>query len=89
MGTNKFIYVDRYIDIMTKTVALSDEAYTTLDAIRGEKESFSKVVIRLVQERSPSLTDLKGIWKQDKHVQPIFDHIAKERRGYKLREVKF
>ena len=74
---------------MTKTVALSDEAYLMLDTIRYEDESFSKTVMRIVREKHQPLCELKGIWKDHKETEGIFKKIHTERKKNFLREATF
>lgn len=74
---------------MTKTVALSDEAYHSLDQLKHTRESFSQIVLRLTKEKQKSVRELFGLWKNDKDMDKIFDKILKERHRYRTREVKF
>lgn len=43
---------------MTKTVALSEDAYHALDRLKQPGQSFSDVVLGLVRERRPRLEDV-------------------------------
>ncbi len=45
-----------------RTVTLSDDAYTTLAALKREGESFSDVVRRLAR-KNRSLLEFAGAWK--------------------------
>lgn len=52
-----------YIDIVSKQVNLSDEAYEYLVKFRGTSESFSDVVRRWGEEaRQRALVDALGTW---------------------------
>ena len=77
-----------YRFIMTKTVALSDEAYGILDAARQPSESFSKAVIRIVKGRRQSLMDLCGMWRGVRELEGIYLKILKDRRKYVPRELR-
>ncbi len=49
---------------MTRVVSLSDRAYALLRAMKGQGESFSDVVLRLVKrEPGGSLLPLAGRWR--------------------------
>ena len=90
MPADQTFYICRstYRYLMTKTVALSDEAYDLLDSAKQPDESFSKAVIRIVKGRRPSVMDLCGIWKDDRDIEATYARLRKERRKYRLREVK-
>ncbi|MBN2251503.1 MAG: antitoxin [Candidatus Altiarchaeota archaeon] len=75
---------------MTKIVSLSDTAYKRLSLLKGEKDSFSDVVIKLTEkEMKKSLIDFAGSWRgEKKETAGIFDEIKKERKSARMREVK-
>ena len=73
---------------MTKTVALSDEAYESLSNAKENDESFSKVVLRMTNNGKRSLKDFFGIWKDDKESDTIYKQIISQRSGHKPREVR-
>ncbi|MBI2146921.1 antitoxin VapB family protein [Candidatus Woesearchaeota archaeon] len=50
---------------MTKMVSLSDDAYKTIQGIKGSGESFSDVVLRIVRKKG-DIMRLFGCAKQDK-----------------------
>lgn len=62
---------------MTKTVALSDEAYAALARVKRPGQSFSEIVQELVAGRRPSIRDVAGILAHD---SPRWEAFAKERR---------
>lgn len=50
---------------MVKVVSLSDKAYETLKAEKASTESFSDVVLRVVEKRKSNLMALFGMAKDD------------------------
>ena len=77
---------------MAKNVALSNEAYSILEKLKMEKESFSDVVKRMLDEKNskPLWRDSVGILKDDKEAERIYDKILKERhKTKKRRELKW
>jgi predicted CopG family antitoxin len=81
-----YIYAYAYTYDMTKVISLSDEAYKLLKKLKGENESFSDVIIRLVgaSERKP-LSDFSGKWIGD-DIERVFRDIQLEREGVRSRE---
>ena len=73
---------------MTKTVALSDEAYELLSHAKSEKESFTQAVIKLVStQKKKSVMSLAGVWKEDEEIRKIFDKLHKERHTLRFRGI--
>lgn len=50
---NRFIWHVHTTLHMAKTVQLSDQAYARLSAEKGDRESYSDVVLRLTGEKDP------------------------------------
>ncbi len=50
---------------MTKTVALSDDAYAALARLKKPGQSFSEVVRELVAGQRPSVRDVAGLLSND------------------------
>lgn len=74
---------------MAKNVALSNKAYEELSRRKGRDESFSDVVLKLVQgEEKKSIMRFAGIWKDDEEIGRIFDVILKERHKIRHKERK-
>jgi len=76
---------------MTKVVSLSNRAYDEMKAIKHSDESFSDVVIRLInRSKKRSLSDFVGRWpgppEELDRIQKILDE---DRKKFNLREVKF
>jgi len=75
---------------MTKIISLSEEAYSKLKAIKGDR-SFSDVVIEFTNLRKKrSILDFAGAFKDNadewKNIKKM---IEEDRKKFKLREVKF
>ena len=77
-----------YLIFMTRVISISDDAYNTLSELKEDKESFSKVVLRIAKKvKKVSPLEFAGKWKGVKsEMDKIFQEIAKERKSIKLRE---
>ncbi len=75
---------------MPRVITISDEAYAALLSLKGRKESFTDVVLKLVKkERKKPLSYFAGKWVGDpKELTAIFESIIEERRSVKLREAE-
>jgi predicted CopG family antitoxin len=75
---------------MVKVISLSNDAYEKLKAIKNGK-SFSEVVVELVEckKKKRDLMRFAGIFKDDEKWAKAMDEIEKDRKNFKLREVKF
>lgn len=80
-----------YIQLMTKVISISDAAYDTLKGMKTEDESFTRVILRLGEQREKhSLLDFFGAWPGDKkELNAIKGELEKERKAFKTREVAF
>ena len=72
-----------HIQIMAKTIMVSNDAYNRLKVIKEkEDKSFSDVIINLIEaKKTKTLNDVKslfGIFKDDKE----YDNIIKEVKEY-------
>ena len=66
--------------LMVKVISLSNKAYGTLKSLKGERESFSDVVLKIAnKEKKTSLLEFAGIWKAAPEMDIIFENIIKER----------
>jgi predicted CopG family antitoxin len=60
--------------VMTKVISLSEKAYAELKKRKGREESFSDVVLRIIENRtSGSLLNFAGVWAGEE-----FDVIEKD-----------
>ncbi|MEM2089238.1 MAG: antitoxin VapB family protein [Thermoproteota archaeon] len=50
---------------MVKTITINDEAYRALAELKGEGESFSEVIIRILRGRRVSLRDFYGVFRDN------------------------
>jgi len=80
------VYIYTY---MTKVISISDKAYNRLRMLKGKKESFTDVVLKMTdKEMKNSILDLAGAWEDNKEeMTRIFAEIKKEREAIKSREV--
>ncbi len=69
---------------MVKVVSLSEEAYKTLRGMKGEEESFSELVLRLVRKKG-SVSSLFGLAKKDPSFVKGLEKSYKEREKESLR----
>ncbi|MBI2076050.1 MAG: antitoxin VapB family protein [Candidatus Aenigmarchaeota archaeon] len=75
---------------MTRVISLSDEAYDALKKMKGEGESFSKVVVKLTEkEKNRGIMAFAGVWKDKPEMEKIMKKIIKGRKKFRTREVKF
>lgn len=75
---------------MVKVISLSEQAYKELKEKKKQEESFSDVVIRLIEaEKKPSIMNFAGKWPgTHKEVMSIKKDLEKGRKKFKLREYK-
>lgn len=75
---------------MSKNVALSDRIYKDLKKLKGRGESFSSVIIRLMEKgEKPSWRDSVGALEDDKESEKIFNNILENRHKNKARGARF
>ena len=71
---------------MVQMVSLSDRAYSVLKGIKGRNESFSDIVLKLVETpRKKDIMELAGAWKDMDELDNIFRDVLDKRRKYKGR----
>jgi len=76
------------IELMTKVISLSEEAYKALKRLKGEGESFSDVVMRIAKTAEPkSLLGFAGKWKGT-NIELVFEKVMAEREASRGREFK-
>ena len=76
---------------MVKVISLSEEAYRELKIIKGEKESFSDVVMKLKRNRvKRPISDFFGVFKDNRDEwEGIKKKLEEDRKKFKLRDVQF
>jgi len=73
---------------MVKVISLSNAAYQTLKRLKRGNESFSDVVLNLVnKEKKDSLLEFAGIWKDKPEMDNIFEGILHERHNSRDRKI--
>lgn len=75
---------------MVKVISLSNDAYEKLKALKNGR-SFSEVVVELAESKKKDkkkILKFAGIFKDDKEWIKIMDETEKDRKNFKLREVK-
>ncbi len=74
---------------MVKVVSLSNEAYEKLKRIKNGK-SFSEIVVELVECKNKKKDFMKfaGIFKDDLEWEKNMEEVLKDRKNFKLRDVK-
>jgi predicted CopG family antitoxin len=74
---------------MTKVISLSDPAYKRLSMLKGERESFSDIVMKITEkEVKKPLSDFSGCWKGSKEeLDKIAKVLREEREETRFRDV--
>ena len=78
-----------YAYSMTKVISLSNEAYARMKAIKNPGESFSDIVIKLLNKaKKRPLSDFLGKWSgSETEIENIKKAIEEGRKNFKTREV--
>lgn len=73
---------------MVKVISLSNIAYETLKSLKRRNNSFSDVVLNLVnKEKRASLLEFKGVWKNAPEMDKIFEDVLHERHNSRDRKI--
>jgi len=68
-----------------KTLTISEDAYNALARMKGEKESFTEVILRIAKKkRDGTLMDYLKSLKPDEEFAETLEEIIKERRTISL-----
>ncbi|GEM_PF-6687131 len=67
--------------MVIKSLTITEEAYNALKRIKYEEESFSKVIIRISNEKRGSLAEYFGVLKDSKDKLHELKKEIKERRS--------
>ena len=80
-----------YAYSMTKVISLSNEAYSKIKAIKKPGESFSDIVIKLVNKtKKKPLIEFFGKWPgPESEIENIKKTLEEGRKNFKTREVIF
>jgi len=69
-----------------KTLTISEDAYNALARMKGEKESFTEVILRIAKKkRDGTLMDYLKSLKPDEEFAETLEEIIKERRTISLK----
>lgn len=69
-----------YAYAMVKVISLSNKAYSSLKSLKRKDESFSEIVLKLVDKgKKASLLEFAGIWKSMPEMDRVFEDIINER----------
>ncbi|MEM2088590.1 MAG: antitoxin VapB family protein, partial [Thermoproteota archaeon] len=63
-----------------------DEVYEMLSRMKGEKESFSDVILRMVLERRSRSLDVLRKYAGSLKESNMIDMVLKERKSFRMRE---
>ena len=71
---NDHIIVDVVINMTSKLISITTEAYEMLDKYRLKEESFSMAILRLLKSKT-NIMELAGAWKKIPDVEPAINVI--------------
>ena len=76
---------------MARNVALSENAYKEISKIKNAGESFSSVVLRLInkEEGRPSWRESVGALKSDKSAEKAFKIVLEGRHSWVARRIRW
>lgn len=69
-----------------KNVVLRDEVYEMLSRMKGEKESFSDVILRMMLERRSRSLEVLRKYAGSLKESNMIDMVLKERKSFRMRE---
>jgi len=69
-----------------KNIVLRDEVYEMLLRMKGKKESFSDVILRLILERRNRSLEVLRKYAGGLAESDIMDIVLKERKGFRMRD---
>jgi len=90
MKAEKYKYVYTYVDSMgTKTIAIMDDVYALLKALKAPHESFSDALRRLAKTKG-DIVALAGSWGDisDKDAEKIKSALIRMRKGTRIDELR-
>ncbi len=70
-----------------KNISIRDEVYELLLEMKREDESFSDVILRLIEERKNRSLEVFKKYAGSLKESDIFNLVLKERRKFRMREV--
>ncbi|MBS7622451.1 antitoxin VapB family protein [Candidatus Bathyarchaeota archaeon] len=73
-----------------KTITISEEAYNALAKVKGEKESFTDVILRIARKKgSGNLLDYVRSLQPDEELARTLEEIVQERKKISLPAPQF
>lgn len=69
-----------------KNIVIRDEVYEMLSRMKGEKESFSDVILRMMLERRNRSLEVLRKYAGSLEGSDILDIVLKERKSFRMRE---
>ncbi|MEM1558259.1 MAG: antitoxin VapB family protein [Thermoproteota archaeon] len=72
-----------------KTIAIRDEVYELLARMKGEKESFSDVILRIISERSRKSLEVLRKYAGSLEEGDLLKIVLEERKSFRMREFDF
>lgn len=69
-----------------KNIVVRDEVYEILSKMKGEKESFSDVILRMIMERRGRSLEVLRKYAGSLRESDIIDIVLKERKSFRMRE---
>lgn len=72
-----------------KNIVVRDEVYEMLSRMKGEKESFSDVILRMIMERRSRSLEVLRKYAGSLKESDMIDIVLKERKSFRMREFDF
>jgi len=72
-----------------KTIAVRDEVYEQLSRLKKDKESFSDVILRVINEKRKNSIEIFEKYAGSIEDSDILDFVMKERKRFRVREFDF
>ncbi|MCX8189217.1 MAG: antitoxin VapB family protein [Nitrososphaeria archaeon] len=70
-----------------KNIVIRDEVYELLSKMKKEKESFSDVILRLIEERKNRSFEVLKKYAGSLKGSNVLDIILEERKNFRMREL--
>ncbi|MEM3569788.1 MAG: antitoxin VapB family protein [Thermoproteota archaeon] len=69
-----------------KNIVVRDEVYEMLSRMKGEKESFSDVILRMMRERRSRSLEVLRRYAGSLKESDMMDIVLRERKSFRMRE---
>jgi predicted CopG family antitoxin len=71
------VYTYTYIDMTSKNISITEEAYNALLNEKKNNESFTQTILRITKKKTGKLSDSFGAWKMtDQEEQAILGELS-------------